>query len=60
MFPRQFLLDYLPKRICTLTEEARHHLREKFAAYHTRFGPDERYFLTDEEREIAISENLLR
>ena len=60
IFPREFLLGYRSRRIATLTEEARHHMREKLAAYHTRFGPDERYFLTDEEQTIASEAGWLR
>jgi hypothetical protein len=60
IFPRDFLLNYLHRRICTLSEEARHHMREKLGAYHTRFGPDERYFLTDEEQVIADEGRMYR
>ena|SRR5579862_1293500 len=58
-FPREFLWKYQGRRIATLTEEARHHLREKIAHHHTRFGPDDSYILTDEEKEVARKLGLL-
>lgn len=58
-FPREFLIQYKHKRIATLIEEGRHHLREKIAHYQTRFGPDKRYILTEEELKIAEDNSLL-
>lgn len=57
--PRDFLLKSRHNRLTTLTEEARQHLREKIAAYLTRFGPDERYIFTEEEMSAVSEYNIL-